>query len=76
MQASLSEAERLAPDHTPATLGLALCIAAQGRADEARQVVARINPPSALARSIAILQNPEKREAMHSLLLSIMKTSA
>lgn len=74
-QASLSESERLAPDHTPATLGLALCIAAQGRSDEAREVVARINPPSALARSIAVLQNPEKREAMHSLLLSIIKAA-
>jgi adenylate cyclase len=69
--ASLAESERLAPDHTPATLGLALCLAAQGRSDEARGAVSRIDPPAALARSIAVLQNPDTRAAMHGLLAGI-----
>lgn len=67
-QAALVESERLAPDHTPATLGLALCYAAQGLNDEAKQAVERIKPPAALTRSIAVLQDVEKREAMHRIL--------
>lgn len=74
-QAVLAESERLAPDHTPATLGLTLCSAAMGRIDEARRCAQRLRSPSVAKRSIAVLQDEQQRQKMDALFATVM-TSA
>lgn len=71
-QAALAESERLAPDHTPATLGRTLCLAAMGRTDEAREVAKKLQPPSVAARSLAVLQDAEQRQALEALMASVL----
>lgn len=71
-QAALSESERLAPDHTPATLGLTLCLAAMGRADEAKRVALRLQPPSVVETSLGILRDAEQRAQMFALIEPVL----
>jgi adenylate cyclase len=71
-QAALEEAARLAPDHTPATLGLTLCLAARGKHDEARVIATRLDPPSVIARSLGVIQDEGQRQALTDLLAPVV----
>jgi adenylate cyclase len=70
--AALAESDRLAPDHTPATLGLTLSLAALGRSEEARKVARRLVPPSVVGRALGVLQDAGQREALQALLDPIL----
>lgn len=70
--AAQSGSDRLAPDHTPATLGLTLCLAALERFEEAREAPARLQPPSVVTRALAVLQDQVQREALHALLAPVL----
>ena len=74
--AALAESHRLAPDHTPATLGLTLSLAALGRTEEARKVARRLIPPSVVGRALGVLQDAEQREALHALLAPVLPDAA
>jgi adenylate cyclase len=73
--AVLAESERLAPDHTPATLGLTLCAAAMGRIDEAQRSATRLQPASVAHRSLAVLQDATQRESMEALLATVLESA-
>lgn len=74
--AALEEGARLAPHHTPATLGLTLSLAALGRQDEARQVARRLDPPSVVDRALGVIQDSANRDAMRKLLAPIMPATS
>lgn len=74
--AALAESDRLAPDHTPATLGLTLSLAALGRSQEARKVAKRLVPPSVVGRALGVLQDADQREMLLALLAPVLPDAA
>jgi adenylate cyclase len=70
--AALAESARLAPDHTPATLGLTLSLVALGRTEEARKVAQRLVPPTVVERTLGVLRDSGQREALHALLAPVL----
>ncbi|MXO49713.1 TIR domain-containing protein [Erythrobacter gaetbuli] len=69
----LSESLHLAPDHSPGIFGLTLCLAAMGRPEEARTMARRLDPPSVIERSLAVVQDPEQRATMQAMLAQVME---
>jgi adenylate cyclase len=68
---ALTEAEYLAPDHTPAIVGLTACLVALGRETEARRFATRLQSVRVVTQTLAVLQNAEQHDNVKALLAKV-----